>query len=78
MTNTISKIVTTHRIIYKDGDQSQDVRVTKEEASEAAEAWNNFKPVPVPNSLDDRRSVMLLNPKSIVRIKRYRYLDKQK
>lgn len=75
----LSTIVTTHRICYKDGDTYKDVRMTEEEASDALAAWNNWKPVPVPNTHKEaKRSPMYFNPKMVILIKRYQYINKPK
>lgn len=50
----------------------EEHRVTPEEAQIALEAWNDKKPVPVPNNKDPKRSAMYFDPFSIFQIKRYK------
>ena len=65
----------THKINYKDGDSSLQIGTTKEEADKALAAWNNWRPVPIPNNHPDaKRSPIFISPKSVALIKRYRYI----
>jgi len=74
METKLSTEIATHEIHYKDGkDSAKSVRVYEREATEALKKWEAWRPVPVPNTKDKRRSCMVLNPSSIIIIKRFRY-----
>jgi len=69
----LSTLVFTHRIYIKiNKGHMDDYRLTEKEAVDALAAWNDKRPVPVPNSKDPERSIMYFDPFSVFQIKRYK------
>ncbi len=64
----------THEIFYQEGNTLTQVRCTTNEAKAALEAWKIWRPVPVPNKKDPKRSCRMINPQKVDTIKRFRYL----
>jgi hypothetical protein len=71
--NQLSTRVTTHEIHYDQGGKSMKVvRVTSAEAKAASEQWQIWRPVGIPNRVDNYKTVFLINPSMVVQIGRYK------